>query len=169
MKTILFALLTLSFLSVGCRQDSLPTSPGAQQAASIQVPIRTDSPRRRAVYTGAPCTNVSGTWDVRYQGSCPTNGYLSTWYVVQTGCTARVKIDPNSPYDIDPDVPQVNFSIKGTTVNLLMLNGFVNCTYHLEGTGTVSNGVITAVVSGPVGGVCCKGPDETVQLVATKR
>jgi hypothetical protein len=162
MKTSLVAVLTLAILSIGCRRDSLPTSPGAPQAASMQAPVRTDTPRRRAVYPGPPqCADLSGTWDVRYQGSCPTDGYLSTWEVTQTGCVAHLPLFP--------DVPTVNFVVKGTSVELTMRNGFINCEYHLEGTGTVSNGVITAVVSGPVSGPCCKEPTETVQLVATKR
>jgi hypothetical protein len=164
MKTILFLLLTLSILSIGCRQDSLPTSPGAQQAATMQAPVRTDTPRRRAVYSGpAQCADLSGTWDVRYQGSCPDNAYPSVWIVEQTGCVARLPFVP--------DVPTVNFIVKGTTVDLTMRNGFINCEYQLAGSGTVSNGVITATVSGPVSGPspCCQGPTATVQLVATKR
>lgn len=108
-----------------------------------------------------PCVDLSGTWDVHYQGSCPTNGYLSTWQLEQSGCAARV--------NINPDLPTVSATVSGTTVQISMRNGFIACTYHLDGTGTVSNGVITAVLSGPVSGPCCQGSEETVQVVATKR
>lgn len=86
---------------------------------------------------------------------------MSTWQMEQAGCSARV--------NINPDLPSVSAVVEGTTVTLSMRNGFINCTYRLDGTGTLSNGVITAVLSGPVSGPCCQGPQETVQLVATKR
>jgi hypothetical protein len=157
------AVLTLSILTIGCGQD-LPTSPsGSQHRLVVPQQTQSSNTRRRAAFSGSagPCVDLSGIWDVRYQGSCPTDGYLSTWQLEQTGCSAHV--------NINPDLPTVSCAIAGSTVKVSMRNGFIDCTYQLEGTGTVSNGALTAVVSGPVGGPCCPGPNETVRLVATKR
>jgi hypothetical protein len=161
MKTL--AALSFSMLVIACGQD-LPTSPASSRSqAAIQAAAGVSSTRRRAVSGGSsrPCANLAGTWDVHYEGSCPTDGYLGTWQLEQTGCAARTTNNP--------DAPAVSGAVNGATVKLSMRNGFIACTYQLDGTGTVSNGVINVVVAGPVGGPCCKGPTETVRVVATKR
>jgi hypothetical protein len=158
-KTI--AALTFSILAIGCGRD-LPTSPtSGRHQSPIQEQVNAASGRRRAVTGVRPCVDLSGTWDVHYQGICPTDGYPNIWQLEQTGCAAHTVITP--------DVPAVSGTIDGSTVRLSMRNGFVACTYQLDGTGTASNGVITAVVSGPVSGPCCQGPNDTVQLVARRR
>jgi hypothetical protein len=164
-RIILLAMKALAVVAgtlivVSCSQE-LPTSPvqTAQKAQSVAESIRPG--RVRAVVPPAGCVDLSGFYDVRYEGGCATRGYLTSWELRQNGC----EFFANS----NPDLPDVRGTVRGSTVNLSLRNGFTTCTYALNGTGTVSNGVIRATVTGPTDGPCCGSGIDTVSLVATKR
>jgi hypothetical protein len=156
-----FAVVAGVLLFVSCSQE-LPTSPN--QAPRTLQPLTeaaTHPGRARAVSPPAGCVDVSGFYDVRYEGGCPTGGYLTSWELRQNGCEFSA--------NVNPDLPNVRGHVTGSAVSLSMTNGFISCTYSLEGTGTVSNGVIRAKVTGPTDGPCCGSGIDTVSLVATKR
>jgi hypothetical protein len=165
-----FAVVAGGLLLVSCSQE-LPTSPGqtAQKARPVTEATRAGQPvtdatrmgRVRAVAPPAGCVDLSGFYDVRYEGGCPTSGYLTSWELRQNGCEFSA--------NINPDLPSVRGRVTGSTVNLSLRNGFIRCTYSLNGTGTISNGVIRATVTGPTDGPCCGSGIDTVSLVATKR
>ena len=117
--------------------------------------------RVHAVSPPAGCVDLSGFYDVRYEGGCPNSGYLTSWELRQNGCSFSA--------NANPDVPSVRGSVTRSTVKLSLRNGFVACTYTLDGTGTVSNGVIRATVTGTTDGPCCGSRSDTVSLVATRR
>jgi hypothetical protein len=154
------AVVVATLIVVSCSQE-LPTSPiqTAQKALPVTEAVRPG--RVRAVAPPAGCVDVSGFYDVGYEGGCPTRGYLTRWELRQNGCEFFA--------NINPDFPNVRGTVRGSTVNLLLRNGFTTCTYTLNGTGTVSNGVIRATVTGPTDGPCCGSGTDTVSLVATKR
>jgi hypothetical protein len=168
MKT--FVIVAGVLLFVGCSQE-LPTSPSqaAQKARPVTEATRAGQPvtdairvgRSRAVSPPAGCIDLSGFYDVRYDGGCPTSGYLTSWELRQNGCEFSA--------NINPDLPTVRGRVTGSTVSLSLRNGFIRCTYSLDGTGTVANGVIRATVTGPIDGPCCGSKIDTVSLVATKR
>lgn len=163
---ILFAMKVLPLVAValllaGCSQE-LPTSPiQSAQSAHAVVPEATRVGRGRAVVPPAACADLSGIYDVVYEGHCPAAGYLKSWELQQNGCAIVV--------NINPDLPSVRGTVKGSAIDLSMRNGFTACAYTLDGTGTVSNGVIRATLTGPTSGPCCGSGIDTVSLVATKR
>jgi hypothetical protein len=154
------ALLVAGFILIaGCSRE-LPTEP---QQSKTSAPISVDARaggRRRAVAPGGQCVDLSGVWDVRYQGSCRTDIYMTVWTFAQSGCNVH------TPFAAD--IPIVSGAVSGNSVELAMRNGFTVCQYQLDGAGQVTNGVITATVSGPVSG-CCDATSETLHIVATKR
>jgi len=155
-----FAVIAGVLLFVSCSQE-LPTSPSQTRQTLKPVTEATHAGRVRAVSPPAGCVDLSGFYDVRYEGGCPTGGYLTSWELRQNGCEFSI--------DVNPDLPNVRGRVTGSAVSLSMTNGFIACTYSLDGTGTVSNGVIRAKVTGPTGGPCCGSGIDTVSLVATKR
>ena len=147
-------------LFAGCSKE-LPTDP-SQTARTLQpVTESAHAGRVRAVAPPAGCVNLSGFYDVRYEGGCPTSGYLTSWELRQNGCEFSA--------NVNPDLPSVRGRVTGSAVSLSLRNGFIRCTYSLDGTGTVANGVIRATVTGPTDGPCCGSGIDTVSLVATKR
>jgi hypothetical protein len=155
------AVVAVALLVAGCSQE-LPTSP--IQSAQSARPVTTEAThvgRGRAVAPPAGCVDLSGINDVVYEGHCPTSGYLTSWDLRQNGCTFSA--------NINPDLPAVRGTVKGSTVNLSLRNGFTACMYTLDGVGTVSSGVIRATLTGPTSGPCCGSGIDTVTLVATKR
>ena len=159
MKTL--AVVAVALLVAGCSQE-LPTSP--IQSAESARPVRTEATRvgrGRAVVPPASCVDLSGIYDVTYEGHCPTSGYLTSWELRQNGCAFFA--------NINPDLPNVQGTVKGSTINLSLRNGFTACMYTLDGTGTVSNGVIRATLSGPTSGPCCGSGIDNVSLVAAKQ
>jgi hypothetical protein len=156
-----FAAIAGVLLMVACSQE-LPTSPSqATQKAPPPVSDAISGGRRRAVSHPAGCVDLSGVYDVRYESGCPASGYLTTWELHQNGCEFSASVHADSP--------SVRGRVSGSTVNLSLRNGFTRCTYSLDGTGAVANGVIRATVSGPTDGPCCGAAIDTVSLVATKR
>ena len=147
-------------LFVNCSQE-LPTSPirTAQKAQSLTEAIHAG--RVHAVSPPAGCVDLSGFYDVRYEGGCPTSGYLTSWELRQNGCSFSM--------NVNPDLPNVRGSVTRSTVKLSLRNGFIACTYTLDGTGTVSNGVIRATLTGTTDGPCCGSRSDTVSLVAIRR
>jgi len=155
------AVVAVTFLFAGCSQE-LPTSP--IQSAQSAHPVTTEATRvgrGRAVVPPAGCVDLSGIYDVVYEGGCPTSGYLTSWELRQNGCAFVA--------NINPDLPSVRGTVKGSTINLSLRNGFVACMYTLDGAGTVSSGVIRATLTGPTSGPCCGSGIDTVTLVATRR
>jgi hypothetical protein len=145
-----------------CSQDKLPTEP-MQARTSASASVAGDAHgggRRRAVVSGPQCVDLSGVWDVQYQGTCRTDIYMSVWSIGQSGCSVHTPIVP--------DIPIVSGTVRGSSVDLSLRNGFTVCQYQLDGAGQAASGVITATVSGPVSG-CCDAKSETLHIVATKR
>jgi len=155
-----FAAVAVVLLFVSCSQD-LPTSPSQTRQKLQPVAEATRAGRVRAVTPPAGCIDLSGFYDVRYEGGCPTSGYLTSWELRQNGCEFSA--------NANPDLPNVRGRVTGSAVTLSLRNGFISCTYSLDGTGTVSNGVIRAKVTGPTDGPCCVSGIDTLSLVATKR
>ena len=108
------------------------------------------------------CADFSGTWDVTYQGSCPTNNYPPVWDLQQEGCSVHSRVMP--------DVPSVTGTAQGSTIGLAMSNGFTTCLYQLAGDGHLDGQTIRATLSGSVSGPCCSTrSSDTVQVVAIRR
>ena len=155
------AVVAVALLFAGCSQE-LPTSPiQSAQSAHAVTPEATRVGRGRAVVPPAGCVDVSGIYDVVYEGHCPTGVYLTSWELRRNGCAISA--------NINPDMPSVRGTVKGSAIDLSLRNGFTACMYALDGTGTVSNGVIRATLTGPTSGPCCGSGVDTVSLVATKR
>ncbi len=106
------------------------------------------------------CADLSGTWDVTYQGACPSQ-YPTQWTLQQTTC------DLQSP--IMPDMPTVGGTVKGNAVHLRMVNGFTSCLYDLEGDGQFDGQAIRAQLSGRISGPCCGDRQETLMVFAVRR
>jgi hypothetical protein len=107
------------------------------------------------------CANVSGAYDVAIQGACKHDQYPKEWVLVQDACSVRS--------NVLPDLPTVSGTVKGNVVHLVMQNGFIACTYHLEGDGQFDGQTIHATVSGQVDGPCCGSKQETLTIVAVRR
>ncbi len=107
-----------------------------------------------------PCVDVSGTYDVTYQSACATE-YPKQWTLQQSGCDLHSAVAP--------DMPIVTGSVKGTTVQLVMHNGFTACLYDLTGDGQFDGQAIHAKVAGKVSGPCCGDRTDLVTVVATRR
>src|SRR5258708_38094248 len=94
-KLMLIALLVCV---AGCSRDVLPTEPQSAKApATISVDAQASGRRRAVGPRGGPCVDLSGTWDVKYQGSCRTDIYMATWAFAQRGCSARTPLLPDIP------------------------------------------------------------------------
>jgi hypothetical protein len=108
------------------------------------------------------CSDFSGTWDVTYQGSCPSNNYPPVWELQQEGCSVHTRVMP--------DAPSVTGTAQGSAISLAMSNGFTNCLYQLAGGGRLDGQTVRATLSGNVGGPCCATRmTDTVQVVAVRR
>jgi hypothetical protein len=106
------------------------------------------------------CVDLSGTYDVTYQGQCPTQ-YPKQWTLQQTMCDAHTAIAP--------DAPIVTGTVKGNAVHLQMQNGFTACLYTLEGDGQFDGQAIRAQLSGKTSGPCCGDQQEALTVVAVRR
>jgi hypothetical protein len=110
--------------------------------------------------SNSSCVDVSGVYDVVYQGVCPSQ-YLKQWTLQQSGCSIQTPIAP--------DLPTVTGTMNGKSVHLVMQNGFTACLYHLEGDGQFDGQTIRAQVSGKISGPCCGDQQETLSIVAVRR
>lgn len=108
---------------------------------------------------GGPCVDVSGTYDVTYQSACATQ-YPKQWTIEQSGCDIHSAVSP--------DMPILTGSVKGTTVQIVMHNGFSSCLYDLAGGGQFDGAAIRAKVAGKVSGPCCGDRTDLVSVVATR-
>src|SRR5438132_84732 len=90
------ALIAGALLVVGCSRE-LPTSPiqTSQRAQSVTETTRVG--RVRAVVPPAGCVDLSGIYDVVYEGGCPTGGYLTSWELRQDVCAFVANINPDFP------------------------------------------------------------------------
>ena len=131
-----FLTLAASLTIVRCGHD-LPTSPSAT------------------------CSDVSGVYDVTYQGGVCSSQYPSQWTLVQSACTVQTQMFP--------DMPTVNGTVNGTTVHLRMNNGFTACLYQLEGDAQLDGRTLRGRVSGKISGPCCGDRNESLQFTATRR
>lgn len=151
---------SLAFLLVACSRE-LPTEPVSAKSAVVSEATGRAARRHVAAPPAAACANVAGTWDVRYEGSCPADMYPGVWELEQSSCTFHTPLYP--------DMPAASGSLDSSGVTVKIRNGFTACEYDLEGRGTLANGVITATLTGPVSGPCCGTKTETVRVVATRR
>ncbi len=108
---------------------------------------------------GGPCVDVSGTYSVTYQSACASE-YPKQWVIQQSGCDIHTQIVP--------DTPILSGSVKGTTVQIVMHNGFTNCLYDLAGDGQFDGQSIRAQVAGKVSGPCCGDRTDMVSIVAVR-
>lgn len=151
-------LTSLAFL-LSCSRE-LPTEPlNAKSAVVSEASVR--AARRHVAAPPSSCGNIAGTWDVRFDGSCPADMYLGVWELEQSACSFHTPLYP--------DMPTASGTLDATGVALKIRNGFTACEYQLEGRGTIANGVITATLTGPVSGPCCGSKRETVRVIATRR
>jgi hypothetical protein len=106
------------------------------------------------------CSDISGTYDVSYQGMCNASQYPSQWVLVEEACAVRS--------NVNPDNPTVSGSVSSSRVHLVMRNGFTTCMYQLQGDGQFDGTTIRATLTGSVSGPCCSG-QESLTVVAVRR